>query len=295
MIKIIKKISAVIASAAVILSFVGCSPEDMAYFADMSSALQTELGGGAAEVHFIDVGQADCILVRTAGGENMLIDAGNNADGDDVVEYLNNIGVSRIDYIIGTHPHEDHIGGMDNVINELDIGEVYMPNKQYTTKTFKDVLEAVSNKGLTIKTAKAGVTVFDSGGESAVMVAPNSESYKDLNNYSAVIKYTCGGVSFLFTGDAEELSEQEITADVSADVLKVGHHGSNSSTSEEFLRRVSPEYAVICVGEDNDYGHPHKETMERLAAAGVTVYRTDINGTIVMTTDGETIETRTEK
>lgn len=291
MIKLIKRIGAAVALAAV-FSAAACSPSEIDTFTGM---LESEQPSGTAAVHFIDVGQADSILVRTAGGKNMLIDAGNNADGDNVVEYISGLGISRIDWLVGTHPHEDHIGGLDDVINNFDIGEIYMPNRRHTTTTFKDVLTAVSNKGLKIKTAKSGVTIFSESGEAAVMAAPNGDSYDDLNNYSAVIKYTCGDVSFLFTGDAETLSEQEITADVSADVLKVGHHGSDTSTSEEFLRRVSPEYAVISVGAGNSYGHPSEKVVSRLEAAGAEVYRTDVNGTVVITTDGKSIEVNTEK
>ncbi len=253
------------------------------------------LDGGAATVHFIDVGQADSILVETASGKTMLIDAGNNDDGELVADYISGLGISRIDYIVGTHPHEDHIGGMDYCIDTFDIGEVFMPEKEHTTKTFRDVLTAADNKGLTIQSAKAGVEIFSENGEKAEFLTPVGDDYEELNNWSAVIKYTCGEVSFLFMADAEELVEEEITADVSADVLKVGHHGSDSSTSEKFLNRVSPEYAVISVGEGNSYSHPSETVLSRLEAAGAQIYRTDLNGTVVMTTDGKTIEVSTEK
>ncbi|MDD3654405.1 MAG: ComEC/Rec2 family competence protein [Desulfotomaculaceae bacterium] len=243
------------------------------------------------KVHFIDVGQADCILVQMPNEQNMLIDAGNNDDGDAVVSYLRKEGVRQIDYLVGTHPHEDHIGGMDTVIKSFNIGQVYLPKATHNTKTYEDVLLAVKAKRLNITPAKAGVQIINSGGLSAVMLAPNADSYEDLNNYSTVIKVNFDKVSFLFTGDAEKQSEFEMMAKsapgLGADVLKVGHHGSNSSTTPAFLRAVYPQYAVICVGAGNDYGHPHREVLQRLR--GLKVYRTDMDGTIVFTTDGKEI------
>ena len=252
---------------------------------------------GQLKVHFLDVGQADSILVQMPNGQNMLVDAGNNDDGTMVVSYLKKSGVKQIDYLVGTHPHEDHIGGLDTVIKGFEIGKVYMPKVTTTTKTFEDVLKAVQAKGLKITTAKAGVEILNTAGLNATMLAPNKTEYDDMNNYSAVIKVTYGQVSFLLTGDAEEQSEFEMLASsvttLKADVLKVGHHGSNSSTSVGFLKAVNPKYAVISVGTGNDYGHPHKETLQKLN--GMKVYRTDLNGTIVFTTDGKDINVTTEK
>jgi len=248
------------------------------------------------KVHFLDVGQADSILVQLPNKQNMLIDAGNNDDGDKVVNYLNKAGVKQIDYLVGTHPHEDHIGGMDTVIKNVTIGRVYMPKVTNTTRTFEDVLIAVKDNGLKIITAKAGLKIVDNDAIQAVMLAPHSSEYEDLNNYSAVIKLTFGEVSFLFTGDAGMQSETEILAggiSLQADVLKVGHHGSYSSTTVAFLQAVQPKYAVICVGAGNDYGHPHKETLTRLQ--GIKVFRTDLNGTVVFLTDGREINVTTGK
>ncbi len=247
---------------------------------------------GLLKVHFIDVGQADCILAQLPGGENMLVDAGNNDDGDRVVSYLRSAGVDKIDFLVGTHPHEDHIGGLDMVINNFDIGKVYMPKVNHTTKTYRDVLSAVKAKGLKITTAGAGVEMFNNAGVDAIMLAPVNSGYEELNDYSAVIKLSYKNVKFLLTGDAEEISEKEILNagyDVKADVLKVGHHGSRSSTSPAFLKAVSPQYAVISVGNDNDYGHPHRETLQKLKKANVKVFRTDQDGTMVFSTDGKKI------
>ncbi|QEK13540.1 MBL fold metallo-hydrolase [Crassaminicella thermophila] len=246
------------------------------------------------EVHFMDVGQADAIFIKK-GQNTMLIDAGNNEDADWVVNYLKNQGIKKIDYVIGTHPHEDHIGGLDAVINSFDIGKVYMPKVTHTSKTFKDVIHAVKNKGLKISNPVVGSKIA-LGDAKGVILAPNSDKYKDYNNYSIVLKLTYGNTSFLFTGDAEGLSEKEMIdkgLNLSADVLKVGHHGSNSSTTLSFLNKVNPEYAVIMTGTDNDYGHPHKETMDKLKNKGIIVYRTDQNGTIVAISDGEHIKFNT--
>jgi competence protein ComEC len=245
---------------------------------------------GQLKVHYINVGQADSILLQQ-GSSSMLIDAGNNGDDKTVKNYISQQGITKLDYIVGTHPHEDHIGGMDYIINSFQIGKIYMPKATSTTKTYQDVINAISNKGMQINVPKPGDT-FKLGDATCTILAPNSSSYEDLNNYSIVIKVTFGSNSFMFDGDAEDISENEMLAkgyDISADVLKVGHHGSSSSTTQAFLNKVNPKYAVISVGKGNDYGHPHKTTMEKLQEKGIKVYRTDENGTIVATSDGKVI------
>lgn len=248
---------------------------------------------GTLKIHYIDVGQADSILAQLPGGQNILIDAGNNVDADLVVNYLRQQGVKQLDHVIGTHPHEDHLGGLDVVIQSFGIGKVYLPRVSHNTKTYKDVLLSIKNKGLKVTEAKAGIELETIPGVNAVFLAPDKSSYEDLNNYSAVLKLTYGSTSFLFTGDAEAESEQEMLLSSwqtpQASVLKVGHHGSHSSTSKAFLKAVSPDYAVIFAGKNNDYGHPHAETLAKLAAAGIQVFRTDIQGTIVATSDGKNI------
>lgn len=246
---------------------------------------------GDLQVHFIDVGQADSIFIKVPTGESMLIDGGNNDDSNLVVSYLKNQGVNTLDVVIGTHPHEDHIGGLDKVIDSFKINKVYLPEVNHTTKTYEDVLMAIDNKGLSYTSPVAGST-FNLGAAKFTLLAPNSSNYEDLNDYSIVVKMDYGNTSFLFTGDAEGVSEREMINkgfDLKADVLKIGHHGSESSTTESFLSKVSPKYAVITVGNNNSYGHPHPSTMNRLKAKGIEVYRTDENGTIVATTDGENI------
>ncbi|MEA4960435.1 MAG: ComEC/Rec2 family competence protein [Lutispora sp.] len=242
------------------------------------------------KVHFIDVGQADSILIQSDEA-TMLIDGGNNADAEAVVDYIKSQNIKKLDYVIGTHPHEDHIGGLDAVIESFDIGAVYMPKAMSTTKTFEDVLKAISNKGLKVNTPIPGTNI-NLGSAVFTILAPNSERYESTNNYSIVIKLTNGKNSFLFTGDAESISEKEMLAkgfDLYAEVLKVGHHGSTTSTTKEFLDMVNPRYAIISVGKDNQYGHPHKEILDRLRKKNIIVYRTDESGTIIASSDGESI------
>ncbi len=246
--------------------------------------------GDIVRVHFLDVGQGDSIFIELPQNKTMLIDASTNAYGEGVAEYIEDKGYSKIDYLVATHPHADHIGGMTDVVEEFSIGEIYMPKVSSTTKTYKNLLKAIKAKGNKINTAKAGNTIYSDSILKIDILAPNSDSYEDLNNYSVVIKLTYGSKSFLFMGDAEMLSEDEIDSDVSADVLKVGHHGSSTSSSEDFINRVNPKYAVISCGEDNSYGHPHKETMQTLEKYKVEVFRTDTMGTIIATTNGTNLE-----
>lgn len=245
--------------------------------------------GAKLNVHYIDVGQGDSEFLELPNGQTMLIDAGNPENGSQIVTYIKGLGHSKIDYLIATHPHADHIGGMAEVVNKLGIGKVYMPKASSNTKTFEDLLTAIQNKGLKINTAKSGVSMFKTGNLSADIIAPVNITGDDLNQYSAVIMLTYGDNKFLFTGDAGNESEGQITADVKADVLKVGHHGSDTSTSESFLKKVAPKYAVIEVGKDNSYGHPTAATLAKLEKIGATIYRTDKDGTIIFTSDAKTI------
>jgi competence protein ComEC len=247
---------------------------------------------GQLAVHMIDVGQGDSIFLQLPNGQNMLIDAGIYEAGPTVVSYLRTLGVSKIDYLLATHPHADHIGGMAEVIQSFDIGKVYMTRAVTTTETFRNLLKTIKDKGLSINTAKAGVTIIDQGELRINLVAPCASNYDDLNNWSAVTRVQFGGIAFLLAGDAQAESEQQILASgalLKADVLKVGHHGSRSSTTQAFLSAVSPIYAAISVGAGNDYGHPHQVTIDRLAADRIKIYRTDQNGTVVFVTDGKTL------
>lgn len=246
---------------------------------------------GELKVHFIDVGQADSILIENKD-EYMLIDAGNNADSDLVVNYIKENNIKSLKYVIGTHPHEDHIGGLDKVIDNFNIGTLYMPKVTATTKTFKDVVASAKSKKLNFTVPRVGEK-FTLGDSTCTIFAPNSESYEDMNDCSIVIKLEYGDTSFLFTGDAEEASEKEMINkefNLKSTVLKLGHHGSHTSTSEEFLNKVNPTYGVITVGQDNDYGHPRQNVMDRLKNKGIKVYRTDEQGTIIATSNGAEVK-----
>ncbi|GAA0180865.1 hypothetical protein SH2C18_34840 [Clostridium sediminicola] len=245
---------------------------------------------GNLKVHYIDVGQGDAILIQCED-KYMLIDAGKNDKAEVVKEYLKSQYVDKLEYVIATHPHEDHIGGIDVVIDNFDIGKVIMPKVTATTRTYKDVINSIKNKNLKITVPKVG-TSYSLGDSTWEIVAPNASDYEDTNNYSVCIKLTFDNNSFLFTGDAEDVSEKDMInngIDLSADVLKLGHHGSRSSTTEEFLAAVKPKYAIVSAGRMNDYGHPHKKVINRLESDGIPVYRTDECSTIIAISDGENI------
>lgn len=255
-----------------------------------NSSSNTSSVNGKLKVHYINVGQGDSILVQQ-GDKNMLLDAGTNASTSSLMSYLRSLNIKKLDYLVLTHPHEDHIGGADAVIKNFEIGSIYMPKITANTATFRDVVKAMNAKGLKAASPVPG-TNFNLGQAVCNILGPVNTVSGDLNTYSIVIKVTFGNNKFLFTGDAQSSNEQDMINkgfDLSADVLKLGHHGSHTSTTQNFLNKVNPEYAVISCGVDNDYGHPHKETMDRLKRMNITVYRTDESGTIVAESDGKNI------
>lgn len=287
-----RKLLALFSALTLIFTLLGCStvPE----YPDNSLDIPSD--GKTLTVSFLDVGQGDSIFIELPDGKTMLIDASEMDQADTIMNYIKARGLSRIDYLIATHPHADHIGGMRAIVETFEIGEIWMPNADSTTATYEKLLTAIDDKGLSIRTAKAGKVILEQGALRIALLAPCSDEYSDLNDYSAVIKLTYGSTAFLFTGDAEALSEEEMLAsgaDLSADVLKLGHHGSSTSSSEAFLKAVSPTWGIISCGKDNDYGHPHSETLASAAKYGITLCRTDLEGTIVFTSDGSEVKTTT--
>ena len=240
-------------------------------------------------VHFLDVGQGDAVLI-SCDDAYMLIDAGDNDKGTLVQNYLNKQGVEHLDYIIGTHPDADHIGGMDVILYKFDCGTVMMPEVTNDTATYRDVIDTMKEKGYQ-NTAPVVGDSYSLGSAQFTILGP-TDTYEDTNNNSIVLLLTHGDNKFLFVGDAEEKAEEDILAEgvsVKADVLKVGHHGSRTASSEAFLQAVEPTYAVISCGQDNSYGHPHAETLNTLRSMGVKLFRTDEQGTVTATSDGHEI------
>lgn len=251
---------------------------------------------GELKVHFIDVGQADCILIQSEG-ENMLIDAGNNDDAQTITSYLHNQGVTELDYVIGTHGHEDHIGSMDTVIEQFEIGEFFLPVQTYETKSYDDVIKAADEKGLEIEKPQFKEKKKLGSAEFLFITPDAQKEYEDLNDSSIGIRISDGKHSFLLCGDISAAMEQELIESriyLHADVLKISHHGSSDTSSMEFLKRVDPGYVVISCGKDNDFGHPHKATMKKLKKIGTQIYRTDKQGTVVFTSLGGQLTCNTE-
>lgn len=244
-------------------------------------------------VSFIDVGQADSVLIRN-GNYNMLIDAGNNEDGEKLVNYFKSLGIEEFTYVFATHPHEDHIGGMDDIINNFKIDNYYMSNKLSTTKTFMDVLDALDGRNLKYTVPNKGDTL--KLGDANIKVIYPGDDKSNINDSSIVLKITYGKNSFLLTGDATSNVERKIyNEDIKSDVLKVAHHGSSYSSTDVFLDKVKPYYAVISVGKNNIYNHPSNKTLEKLNKRNIKAYRTDLDGTIVFISDGDNLSVKALK
>lgn len=256
-----------------------------------AKALDTSKPEGMLEVHYIDVGQGDATLIK-CGSHAMLIDGGNNNKGTTVQLYLKKQGVESLDYVIGTHPDADHIGGLDVIVYKYNCDTVIMPDYEKDTKTYQELVDVIHDKNMKITYPVVGEQ-YALGEAKFTIIAPNSNSYGgNANDYSVAILLEYGKNRFLFTGDAEEASEAEMLTngiDISADVYKVAHHGSRSASTQEFLNAVHPKYAVISCGEGNSYGHPHAEVLNRLRSMGVEVFRTDEQGSIIASSDGENI------
>lgn len=264
---------------------------------NFESVKPTQEFQGDLTVNFIDVGQGDSVFIILPNKETILIDAGNQGDANEICAFVKSHGIETITYLIATHPHSDHIGGMTGVVQSLGIENVYMPKAAHTTATFENLLDAISDKGLSIQTAKAGKVIFDQGNLKAEFIAPIKDSYTNLNLYSAVVKLKYNNKVFLFMGDAEQENESELLAngfDVSADVIKVGHHGSKTSSTKNFIKAVHPSVAVISVGK-NSYGHPNTATIGMFNELNIDVWRTDEKGTVIVICDGVNISIKSTK
>lgn len=242
---------------------------------------------GKFAVHFLDIGQGDAILIQNPENEFMLIDTGDRDKDIKLMQYLENYNVKNFKYAIFTHPHADHIGSADKIVKNYGIETLIMPKAVNTSQTFLRLVEEIENKNLEITQPNPGQS-FKFGSAEFIILAPNSEQYENLNNYSIALKMKYGGFSFLFTGDMEKEAENEVIGfceknniSLTADVLKIGHHGSSTSTQKSFLDLVSPSVSVIMCGEGNDYGHPTIQTLNRLEQSGSKIFRTDIDGDII--------------
>lgn len=259
----------------------------------------TDVPDSDFSVTFLDVGQGDCSVIRS-GGKTMLIDAGESENADKILNFFKENSITKLDYVVATHPHSDHIGALPKVISGMEVENVIIPEISEenipTTKIYEEFLLAVQESGANVISAWDG-DEFNLADAKVQILSPAVDD-DELNNMSVVIKMTFGNNSFLFMGDAEKEVESVLLSlgtDVSADVIKIGHHGSNTSTSEEFLKAVSPDTAVICVGEDNRYNHPGSDTLERLSKYGVKTYMTKDNGDIVITSDGNQLSVECQK
>lgn len=284
-----KKLLSFLLSLVILLSTAGC---------DILTPKEQEIADDNAllKVHFIDVGQGDGILLESKG-EFVLIDAGEKEYGDTVLKYIKKRNAKSLKYVIATHPHSDHIGGLAKVINGIDTENFITVETDQSTRTWLNVLKAVDKNDVNYIDAEVGST-YSFGEASFTILAPLSDNYNGYNNYSVVTMVECGDIRFLMTGDAEKESEKEMLEakeDLRADVLKLGHHGSSTSSTAAFLKAVNPAYAIISCGKNNDYGHPHKETIKKLKLMGCTYLRTDTMGTIVAATDGEHLSFSTDK
>ncbi|KMT22762.1 ComEC/Rec2 family competence protein [Clostridium cylindrosporum] len=268
-----------------VLIFVGCAQKE-----SISTSPQLE-------VSVIDVGQGDAIFIKTPDRKNILIDTGSKDEKDKLYSFLSSKDIKNIDILVGTHPHEDHIGNMPSVIKDFTIGKVYMPKVTHTSKTFKDTMSSIREKSLKITSPKSS-EILNLGDVKIEFIAPNSKSYKDLNNYSIVVKLTYGRNSFMLMGDAEKYSEKEIISkgyQLKSDVIKLGHHGSFSSSSKKFIEKVNPKYAVVSCSKNNEYGHPHRETIKLLENLNISLIKTYESGTVTFISDGKNINVNTKK
>ena len=253
---------------------------------DSTGDTKTAQTDSSVKVHYLDVDQGDSIFIELSEGKCMLIDAGVKKKGSFICNYIKNLGYSNIDYLIATHPHADHIGGMAQVINSFTIGEIWMPKTKTNTKTYENLLNTIASKGLQVHTASEGKTILDAKGCAIKILSPaEGASFKDLNEYSVILWMKAGEVSYMFTGDAySDAIARAGRKTGHIDVFKVGHHGSRTSTTEQVAKALSPDVSIISCGVSNKYGHPHDQALTSLSSS--QIYSTAANGTITVTSDG---------
>ena len=271
----------------IVFTFIGCRGGVAVSNTEVSTTeTAADIKTSKFSMHFIDVGQGDSTLIG-CDGEWMLIDAGDNTKGSAVQLYLKKAGVSRLKYIIGTHPDADHIGGMDVIITKFDCENILLPDKKSDSREYEELIDAINYRNYKISVPKVGEK-FSLGSADFTVLGPISKAESNNNN-SIVVKVKYKDTSFLLSGDAESEEEQEIAdsgANLKSDVYHAGHHGSNTSSSSEWLKKISPEYVVISCGKGNTYGHPHREVLDEFKKIGAKVYRTDEQGSIVVSSDG---------
>ena len=243
-------------------------------------------------ISYMDVGQGDAAYINV-NGNDILIDAGPRSNSKELLEQLKAKNIDDFELVIATHPHEDHIGGMVDVFKEYKVKSFYSPKVTHTTKTYENLVKAVKDEGLKINELKGGM-VIDLGNETNFEVfTPQNSNYEELNDYSPIMKLNFDKTSYLFTGDAEKIAENEALtkykASLDSDVIKFGHHGSSSSSSPAFIEAVSPKYGIISCAKDNKYGHPHRETLDIIKKYNIKTFRTDTDGEIILTSDGKNI------
>ncbi|MBI6019595.1 MBL fold metallo-hydrolase [Clostridium perfringens] len=243
-------------------------------------------------ISYMDVGQGDAAYIKV-NGNDILIDAGPRSNSKELLEQLKAKNIDDFELVIATHPHEDHIGGMVDVFKEYEVKAFYSPKITHTTKTYENLVKAVKDEGLKTKELKGGMVIDLGEGAKFEVFTPQKSEYEELNDYSPIMKLSFGDTSYLFTGDAEKLAEEEALAkyktSLDSDVIKFGHHGSSSSSSNAFIEAVSPKYGIISCAKDNKYGHPHRETLDIIKKYNIKTFRTDTDGEIILTSDGKSI------
>lgn len=293
-----KKTAALLLAVCMLLCMVSCvgegsdsSPLNDSSVLTVEAVSQEESRAAAKEgvlaVHYLDIGQGDSIFLELPNGQCMLIDAAEKEYSETIIQAIRALSYDRIDYVIATHPHADHIGGMEDVLKAFSVGCIYMPDVSASTATYIGMAETILDLGIEAKIAEAGVTVISEGALYAEFLSPSQIDESDQNRNSAVLLLTYGETRFLFMGDADTTVENALDGTIACDVLKVGHHGSRTASGTSFLQRAAPAYAVISCGRNNSYGHPHVEAMRRLEDSGAEILRTDVSGTITIRSDGK--------